>query len=50
MLSEAAYLAGNALNLGVRGIANFFDDEINSFFELEKPDENILGGIILGRS
>jgi SagB-type dehydrogenase family enzyme len=50
MLSEAAYLAGNALNLGVRGIANFFDDEINSFFKLEKPDENILGGIILGRS
>ncbi len=50
MLSEAAYLAGNALNLGVRGIANFFDDEINSFFKVQNPGENILGGVILGRS
>lgn len=49
MLSEAAYLVANALNLGVRGIANFFDDETNRFFNLENTDENLLGGVIIGK-
>lgn len=49
MASEAAYLVASALNLGVRGIGNFFDDELSSFFNLDLPDEYILGGIVVGR-
>jgi SagB-type dehydrogenase family enzyme len=50
MLSEAAYISGTAMGLAVRGISNFFDDEINNFFRLQKSSENILGGVIVGHS
>ena len=50
MLSEALYIAGSAMGLAVRGISNFFDDEINNFFRLQKSTENILGGLIVGQS
>jgi SagB-type dehydrogenase family enzyme len=50
MLSESVYLSATAFSLGARGISNFFDDEINNFFELDNPTQHILGGIILGRS
>ncbi|MFZ0391774.1 MAG: SagB/ThcOx family dehydrogenase, partial [Calditrichia bacterium] len=49
MLSECLYLSAGALGLGARGIGNFFDDSINSFFNLS-PEENVLGGVIIGRS
>ena len=49
LLSENIYLTATALKLGVRGIGNFFDDNINSFFGVREPEENILGGMIVGR-
>jgi SagB-type dehydrogenase family enzyme len=49
MFSEAIYLVGTALDIGVRGIGNFFDDSLNTFFRVNEPDENILGGVIIGR-
>jgi SagB-type dehydrogenase family enzyme len=48
LLSENVYLTATALKLGVRGIGNFFDDNINSFFRVREPEENILGGLIVG--
>lgn len=50
MLGESLYLTATALGLGVRGIGNFFDDNINSFFNVREPHENILGGVIVGYS
>lgn len=50
MLSESLYLTAAALDLGVRGIGNFFDDSINTFLKAREPYENILGGVIVGRS
>ncbi|GAB4364835.1 MAG: SagB/ThcOx family dehydrogenase [Calditrichia bacterium] len=50
MLSENLYLTATALELGVRGIGNYFDDSINQFFNVRIPHENILGGVIAGRS
>jgi SagB-type dehydrogenase family enzyme len=50
MLSEALYIAGTSMGLAVRGISNFFDDEMNNFFRLQKSTENILGGVIVGQS
>jgi SagB-type dehydrogenase family enzyme len=49
LLSENVYLTATALKLGVRGIGNFFDDNINSFFGVRDPQEKILGGVIVGR-
>jgi SagB-type dehydrogenase family enzyme len=49
MASEAVYLIATALNLGVRGIGNYFDDELNTFFKLEDPGEQILGGVVVGK-
>ena len=48
MLSETVYLLATALGLGARGIGHFFDDNINSFFLVDEPNENILGGAIVG--
>jgi SagB-type dehydrogenase family enzyme len=48
MLSETVYLVATALGLGARGIGHFFDDNINSFFLVNEPNENILGGAIVG--
>ena len=50
MLSESIYLSATALGLGARGISNFFDDEIDSFFEIGDSSRHILGGVILGQS
>ncbi len=50
MLSEMVYLTCTALGIQARGIGNFFDDSINSFFNVPGSHENILGGIIVGRS
>ncbi len=49
MASEAVYLVASALNLGVRGIGNFFDEELSAFFNLDLPDEYVLGGVVVGR-
>ncbi|MEJ2637428.1 MAG: SagB/ThcOx family dehydrogenase [Calditrichia bacterium] len=49
MLSEIIYLASVAMGIGARGIGNFFDDSINTFFKVKEPHENILGGVIVGR-
>lgn len=49
MASEAVYLVASALNLGVRGIGNFFDEELSAFFNLDLPDEYVLGGVVIGR-
>ncbi len=48
MLSESVYLTATALGLGARGIGNFFDDSLNTFFKLREPTENVLGGVIIG--
>ncbi len=48
MLGESVYLTATALGLGVRGIGNFFDDSLNTFFKLREPVENVLGGVIIG--
>lgn len=50
MLSENIYLTATALNLAVRGIGNFFDDSLNTFLRAHEPHENVLGGVIVGRS
>ncbi|OGB60257.1 MAG: hypothetical protein A2Y94_02080 [Caldithrix sp. RBG_13_44_9] len=50
MAGEAVYLIATALNLGVRGIGNYFDDELNAFFRLESTEEHILGGVVVGKS
>jgi SagB-type dehydrogenase family enzyme len=50
MLSEALYIAASAMGLAVRGISNFFDDEMNNFFRFQKLTEIILGGVIVGQS
>ncbi|HFE63266.1 MAG TPA: SagB/ThcOx family dehydrogenase [Caldithrix sp.] len=50
MLSENIYLTATALGLAVRGIGNFFDDSLNTFLRVREPHENVLGGVIVGRS
>lgn len=50
MLSECIYLVATALGLGARGIGNFFDENINSFFRVREGHEYILGGVIVGKS
>ncbi|UCF65777.1 MAG: SagB/ThcOx family dehydrogenase [bacterium] len=50
MLSEAIYVAGTGMELAVRGISNFFDDDLNNFFSMQSPSKQILGGVIVGRS
>ncbi len=50
MLSECIYLTSTALGLAARGIGNFFDDNINNFFNVRVPHEHVLGGVIIGKS
>ncbi len=50
MLGENIYLTSTSLGLAVRGIGNFFDDSINTFFKVREPHEKILGGVIIGHS
>jgi len=50
MAGEAAYLSATSLKLGVRGIGNFFDDELKAFFRIESPAEYIMGGVVIGKS
>ncbi|GAB4337868.1 MAG: hypothetical protein Kow0037_21330 [Calditrichia bacterium] len=49
MLGETAYLVATELGVGVRGIGNYFDSSLNTFFKLPEGREYILGGIILGK-
>lgn len=49
MYSENIYLSAVALEIGARGIGNFFDNLLNDFFMLRKPHENIIGGVAIGR-
>ncbi len=49
MLSECIYLTSTTLGLATRGIGNFFDDNINNFFNVRVPHENVLGGVIIGK-
>jgi len=50
MAGEAVYIIATALKLGVRGIGNFFDDELKTFFRIDSSDEHLLGGVVIGRS